>query len=183
MGRHLSPEGRKRQLRGLSPRHKEVCRKLALGEKPKDIAADLKISRELISIVRGSVLAQEFMSTLEADRDGVVQDIDGELRGLALSAVTTLQDALDGKIGGSAYDHSRLRAALEVLDRIGHSKIARVQSQVQHVNEAQAALALMKKRRFEVLAQIEARPWNKEQEAGSQSEPQSPAALPECTEQ
>ena len=67
MGRVLSEAGRKRQLRALSARHKEICRRLTLGEKHQDIAEDLGVSRETISIVHGSSLGQAYMQRLQGD--------------------------------------------------------------------------------------------------------------------
>ena len=60
MGRNTSEQGRKYQLLQLNERHKEIARRLFLGEKPKQIADDLLVSSELVSIVRGSSLGQAY---------------------------------------------------------------------------------------------------------------------------
>ena len=59
---------RKYMLKFLSDRHKEICRRLVLGEKHKDIAADLGITRELVSIVKGSDVGQDYLQELERQR-------------------------------------------------------------------------------------------------------------------
>lgn len=127
MGRNMTP-GRQYQLKALTDRHKEICRRLFLGEKIKDIAADLGVTREMVSIVRGSQVAKDHIRRLERLRDADSVDVAQQLKSLAPEAVKALDDALAGKMGGNAQDHARMRAAEQVLDRSGHGKETRIQN-------------------------------------------------------
>ena len=67
----------------LNERHKEIARRLFQGENPGRIAADLMVTTELVSIVRGSALARDFISALEVRRDAQAVDVSVDLRALA----------------------------------------------------------------------------------------------------
>ena len=173
MGRHQSEKGRKRQLLALTDRHREICRRLLMGQTHGAIADDLCVSRELVSIVKGSAVAQTYMDTLQADRDALVVDIDKELQDLAPLAVQTMEEALHGKIGGNAYDHARLRTAEQILDRVGYAKVAKVQGQINHTNIARETLAMMKARGMEI--------WRERKAAAAlEAESQNPPILLEA---
>jgi DNA-binding CsgD family transcriptional regulator len=132
MGR-LPTTGRRYQLSALSDMHKEIARRLVLGEKRYEIAKALGVSRETISIVKGSSIAQDYMRTLERERDNNAVDIGQQLVALCPAAMCVLENAVNGTLDGTDRD-LRVKAAESILDRTGYAKQNRVDARVLHAN-------------------------------------------------
>lgn len=112
----------------LNERHKEILKRSFLGQKSTEIAKDLQISRETVRLTKHSRLGQDYLWELERQRGNSAVDVGQQLKELAPEALAVLKDALAGKLGGNAQDHTRMKAATEVLDRSGHSKVTKIQS-------------------------------------------------------
>jgi hypothetical protein len=126
------PSGQSYQIKHLNERHQEIARRVVLGEKPADIAADLGISRELVSVVKGSELGAAYIRELEAERNAYTVDISIQLKDLCPAAMDVLKDGVEGRLGGNAKDYVRMKAATEILDRAGYGKIHSLKAEVNH---------------------------------------------------
>lgn len=125
MPRH--PTGRRKyQLQGLHPIHNEICRRLVLGERPKNIAVDLQCTPVMVSYTKNSVLGQVKMAELEAKRDEATVDVIGTIRDYADKALGVVKEILDNP-NDNAPLNLRFKAAVDVLDRAGFSAVKRVQ--------------------------------------------------------
>lgn len=93
-----------------------------MGKRQQDAARELGITSRMASYVRNSPLGQEYLRELVNGRDASARDIATQLHNLAPSAVATLHAALRGKLGGSAVDMFRFKAAEAVLDRCGYAR-------------------------------------------------------------
>jgi len=144
--------GRRKQLKRLTERHREICRRTVLGEIPSKIARDLGVSKSLISLVRGSAVCQEYIQNLEWERDMSTINVAEQLREMAPEALAVLQKALRGEVGGSAQDTTMMKAAVEILDRSGFSKVNKVQGHVQHCYFDLVAIEEIKRRGRECMA-------------------------------
>lgn len=109
----------------LNERHKELLRRIALGERQQDAARQMGITTRMASYVRNSPAGQAYLRELVDGRDASARDIAAQLYRLAPSAVATLEAALRGELGGSAVDMFRFKAAEAVLDRCGYARMAK----------------------------------------------------------
>jgi FixJ family two-component response regulator len=85
------PSGQSYQIKHLNERHQEIARRIVLGEKPTDIAADLGVSRELVSVVKGSELGASYIGELEAERNAYTMGISVQLGELCPAAMQVLK--------------------------------------------------------------------------------------------
>ena len=124
MGR-LPTGHRKYQIQELWPVHKEISRRLLLGQKNVDIAKDLNISPVSVSIAKNSHIQQARFAELEARRDDSCIDVAKQIKqlsGIAIGVVEALMSNPDVKAD------VRLRAATDVLDRAGFAPVQKSQN-------------------------------------------------------
>ena len=118
MGRH--PTGnRKYEIQHMWEIHREVVRRLVLGQKPADIARDLKISKQTVSNIQNSTIARREIERLRRERDEETRSVHEHIKEIAPKAVEVLEELMTP----SAPMSVRLRAAQDVLDRAGYSPI------------------------------------------------------------
>lgn len=110
-------EKRKNQpLRALREIHREVIRRLIVGQKPKEIASDLKISTGLITRVRNSPVGLRALDNATKKADNEAFDVMKRVERLQPMALKALEEIVsDVDIAASV----RLNAAKDILDRSG----------------------------------------------------------------
>ncbi len=86
------------ELKHLQERHKELLRLLVLGVKKKEIRSLLGITTPMILYVENSVLGQEYMETIRAERENDTVDIQKSIDNLAAPAIDVIRQAIAGKM-------------------------------------------------------------------------------------
>jgi len=119
MGRNQTGE-RKYQIENVWEVHKEIARRIILGEKNVKIARDLNISEAMVSYTRNSHLVQKELAALEAQRDGTTVDIAKDIIELAPLALKRVAEIL---AHGTEKESDNIKTAFGVLDRAGHSPV------------------------------------------------------------
>lgn len=116
MGRLPSPEPRQYQIKQLWDLHHEILRRLLIGQKSVEIAADLDVTPATISYVKNSEVGKKQLSLMRSAADVTAVDIAGRIKELAAKAVEVMEAGLDSEnpIG------IRMKAACDILDRAGH---------------------------------------------------------------
>lgn len=101
--------------KGLSPRHREIMRRVAVGERQCDIAADMHLSERALSIIVNSPLFQAELEKMMEKIDQTVYDAMGELVKLQPDAV----EAIQSSITQTDLPVLRFNAARDLLNRTG----------------------------------------------------------------
>lgn len=123
MGRIPIENGSKSVERyGLSyirPYHREIARRLVLGEMQSDIARDLRMSDSRMSIIVNSPLFKREIKRLEEARDSGTIDVTQTLRELSPVALEQVERTMYNRSGTRlGFD-----AACTILDRAGYGAI------------------------------------------------------------
>jgi hypothetical protein len=104
-------------LKFIRPYHREIARRLVLGESQSDICRDLGMSTSRMSIIVNSPLFKIELRKLEEARDNGVVDISHQLKEMAPGALEIIERTMfqsKGKL--------RFMAAQDILDRAGVTK-------------------------------------------------------------
>lgn len=112
--------------------HKEIVRKLLLGEKNSEIAEDLGVSEVMVSYTRNSKVVQSQLSIMGAARDADTIDLAREIREKAPKAL----ELLEGIIEDNGTTHSMALAAKTAenwMDRAGYGAPKRIEALVAHL--------------------------------------------------
>jgi len=132
----LPPNNRKYEIKELQARHREIIRRLATGEAHMDIAADLGISRAVVTYTQNSELGREQLAKLNDGRDETVMTINGRIQKLQPRALEILEGALNGAVptinGANITAATQVKVAQDILGRGGHVAPTRVQGNVSH---------------------------------------------------
>jgi len=125
MGRTPSPLSASVQKYGLSyirPYHREIARRLVLGETQREICEALGMSDSRMSIIVNSPLFKLELSRLEKERDQGVSDVTTQLKHLAPIALEQVERTMY-KAAGTRLGFD---AARDILDRAGYSPVNKV---------------------------------------------------------
>jgi hypothetical protein len=109
----LAPSVQKYQLSYIRPYHREIARRLVLGQKQSEIAKDMNIDEGRLSIIVNSPSMQAEVARLEAQRDNGVHDVTVQLQELQPVMLEVMERLA---IYGSK-ESTRLEAAKDLLDR------------------------------------------------------------------
>ena len=151
----LPKNNRSYEIQRLQARHREILRRLALGEAPQDIAADLGITRHVVTYTQNSQLGREQLEELNDSRDETVKTINGRIQQLQPKALDILAGALDGKVpvvdGANINVATQVKVAQDMLGRGGHVAPTRVQGLVAHEHKLSAEdIDKIKQKAFEL---------------------------------
>jgi hypothetical protein len=142
MGR-LPTGNRKYQITHLWEDHKEIARRLLMGEKAVDIADDMGYSPVTVSITRNSQIFKDHMAVLEAQRDADSVDVARRIQELAPVALQKLRTIMDDEDTSKAL---QTKIAMSLLDRAGHGAITKVTGMVAHAKLTPDDLQAIKER-------------------------------------
>jgi DNA-binding MarR family transcriptional regulator len=119
-GRHPLPSNeRKYEIGHLYAINKEILRRLAIGQKPKDIASALGIARQTVSNTANSELGRAHMSVLQVARDANSVDISRAILETTPESLAILQEIQSNEDTPRALKAS---VAFGILDRAGYGK-------------------------------------------------------------
>lgn len=136
----LSPSVQRYQLSYIRPYHREIARRLVLGQKAAEIARDMDMNAGRLSIIINSPAMQREVERLEKMRDDGVQDVTVQLAELQPTMIEVCERiAMYG-----TKETTRLSAAQDLLDRCANtSKVHKVESNVTHETHEQRLARLM----------------------------------------
>ena len=133
-GRRHEDNSRKYELIELQSIHKEIIRRLVLGQKPANIAKALGLSHNMVSSVRNSSITRKHLEMLEEKADGDVVTIKKRIRAIAPKALLLLENILNGvDDDGSILDLTimqQAKVAQDLLDRGGFGKMVKMEADV-----------------------------------------------------
>lgn len=109
------------QLGYIRPYHREIARRLVLGQKQSDICRDLGLSASRISIIVNSPLFKIEVCKLENERDKGVVDVQRTLQEVSPLALEVMERTM--LMGRS--EKLRFDAASSLLDRAGYGAIGK----------------------------------------------------------
>lgn len=121
MGKNPTDD-RKYQIQRVWSQHKEIARRLVLGEKHVAIAKDMNVTPAMVSYTANSHLVKQEMAKLMAARDGITVDIATHIQELQPLA---LQSVVEAMVSVEATQADKGRLGLALLDRGGNSPIKR----------------------------------------------------------
>lgn len=125
----MSPSVEQYSLSYIRPRHKEIARRLVLGQTQTEICRDLNMSTSRMSIICNSPLFKILVSKLEEERNQDTVDVGKQLREIAPNAL----EIVERTMYNGATESLKLKAAESILDRAGFSTINKAQIEVSHV--------------------------------------------------
>jgi len=146
--RESSPGDRKTfEVSKLWDTHHEIIRRLLLGQKSSEIAADLDVSRAMVSYVKNSKIVKEKLELMRGARDAETVDLAKEIRERAPVALKLLSKVIEGEI--DAPITTRAREANNWLDRAGYGAVKTVQAQHVHAHFSTDEIEAIKRRAVE----------------------------------
>lgn len=149
MGRHPDGKPKDYHVTHMWDIHEEALRLLAVGKRPKDIAAITGLTEQFISKLRNSPIAQERLAIL-----GVARDVEATKTGAIIARVQSkaaqlLEEVVDGK--RDANLGQQIDVAKDMLSRGGNSPVQRIKKDIQY-GISKSALDAMKARNVEAIA-------------------------------
>lgn len=131
------------EIQHLQERHKEILRRLTLGESHKDIAESLGITRAVVTYTQNSELGRQKLDELQEGRDETVKNITGHIAEVQPQAMKVLEDALNGRVtqveGANITAATQVKVAQDLLGRGGHVAPSRIQGRIDHEHKLTAA--------------------------------------------
>ena len=103
-------------ITAINHRHREIARRMLLGEKQREIAQALRYSEEHISRIKRSPAFQRLLLEMQTQADKQTFDVVAHMALYAMPAAKQITDTLTDPESPPAV---RLAAAKEVLKRIG----------------------------------------------------------------
>lgn len=138
----FNPEGNQHyEVKKVWESHKEIMRRVLLGQKNVDIAKALGITPQTVSNVRNNPLVREQISMLEDIRDNRAVDISRDIKELSPIALEVMKAAMQDP--GSPWG-VKVRSAMDLLDRGGYQ--APKQVNVLHAHLTHEAIQDIKNR-------------------------------------
>lgn len=113
----------------LWERQKEIARRLAVGQRQCDIARDLGMTPGRMSIICNSPAFKKYLGSLTSIREERAIDINATIKAGATKGAELLVNILTDE---KAHISLKAKVAMDLLDREGHGKISKVQSEVTH---------------------------------------------------
>lgn len=145
--REKPAERRTFEVAKIWEQHEEIIRRLLVGQKAANIAADMGVSRAMVSYVRKSRVVQDRLAELRAERDAKTVDMAKYIKETAPKALTLLEKIIDGDL--DAPITVRAREANNWLDRAGFSPIRQISTQNVHAHFTAEDIDEIKRRAVE----------------------------------
>jgi len=134
---------RKYQLQELWDDHKEINRRLALGQKNVDIAQEMHITPALVSYTKHSTIATIEREKMQAEMDGITVDVGKRIRELGAVAVEVLAETMSDP---NSTRGLRTKVAMDILDRAGYGAVQRTKNENHNYTLTSDALDELKRR-------------------------------------
>ncbi len=139
----LPKNNRVYEIKHLQERHKEILRRLTLGESAKNIAGALGITRAVVTYTQNSEIGRAKLDDLQDGRDETVKSITSHITELQPRALEVLEGALNGTIkqveGANITTTLQVKVAQDLLGRGGHVAPSRIQGHFEHEHKLTAS--------------------------------------------
>jgi len=126
----MSDSVSKMSLGYIRPHHREIARRLVLGQRQSQICKELGMSPDRMSIIVNSPLFKIELKRLERERDSGVADVTKTLQELAPVAL----ESVERTMYSAKSERLRFEAAESILDRAGFGKIGKSEVRVSHTS-------------------------------------------------
>jgi hypothetical protein len=124
-------------------RHKEIARRIALGQKNVHIAQALGISEMSVSQTRNSPIIKERVESLADRMDDSAVDVGKRIKSMAPQALKVLEAVLEDEENTVPLS-LKIKTAHDILDRAGHAAIKQINANVLHGHFTATDLAEIK---------------------------------------
>lgn len=140
----------------LWERHKEVARLLVSGMRPVDISKKLGYTQAWLSTMMNSPVFKDYLSKLSERKDEGAVDIRKQIEEGAQIGVAELLKILQGKdeYREGVSVSQKIKVAQDFLDREGHGKITKVQTQSTLTVLTEDRIQTLKDRRSALLSNL-----------------------------
>lgn len=138
-------------LQYLWERHKEIARRLVLGEQPVSIARDLGMSFTHMSLVCNSPAFERYLEALRSRTENKIFDIRGEINKGAMKGIQVLCSMLEDK--HEASPSVKAKVAMDLLDRDGYAPAKKIEVENTTIHLTADRLIELKARRAQMLEQ------------------------------
>lgn len=115
---------RQYQLKEMRELQQEMARRITLGQKNVDIARELDVCPQSVSIARNSAVVEEHIAELESQADAATVSVTSRIKALAERALDVLEETLKDETVGKVL---KSKIAMDLLDRAGHSGVQKIQ--------------------------------------------------------
>ena len=122
MGR-LPTNNRKYEIAKLQDRHREILRRLALGQTPKMISNELGCTPAMINYTRRSAIGKREISLIHGARNGDSITVFKQIQDTAPEALELLKKRIQQGLLKEEPDNVDIKTAISVLDRGGYGPI------------------------------------------------------------
>ncbi|MFQ6609135.1 MAG: hypothetical protein ACE5EE_11505 [Fidelibacterota bacterium] len=149
MGR-LPSNNRRYEIEELQERHREILRRLALGQSAQEIARDLGITTAVVSYTKNSAIGRRELSIIQGARNSSAIRVSEQIKKIAPKALALLDSVLDrGRekiMNGDDPRNTEVKVALDMLDRAGHGAVKKFAGAIVSGSLSEEALERIKKR-------------------------------------
>lgn len=111
----------KYSLGEIRPIHREIARRLVVGQKPSEVRASLGLSSSRFSIITNSPLFKVEVKKLEMQRDQGVVDVTKTFKELSPIAIEQIERIMYV----TKDEHLKVKCAESILDRAGYGKVTK----------------------------------------------------------
>lgn len=123
--RKVSGSERKYDFLEVQYLHKEICRRIILGQNNKEIASALHITPQTVCLVKNSTITKRHLDHLEDKADDEVVKVRGRIKAVSVDAMKILEQVVSSdSMNNPFYDTPvglKIKVAQDLLDRGGHS--------------------------------------------------------------
>lgn len=133
-------------LQVLWEHHKEIARRLLLGERQFEICKAINVSPSWLSIITTSPAFIRYLDSLRARTEAGICDVRKEITEGAKDSIKVLRGLLS-----STNENIQAKVAIDLLDRDGYAPVKQVQVQQTNVHLTSERIEALKVRRAELL--------------------------------
>tara|TARA_R110000824_G_scaffold77767_1_gene196547 strand:- start:3354 stop:3836 length:483 start_codon:yes stop_codon:yes gene_type:complete len=114
------PTNRKYEIKELQDRHREILRRLALGQVPKEIAGALSCTTQVVHYTRNSQIGKRELGLIQGARNADAIEVTNQIQELAPVALETMTEILNHADSPGSL---KAKIAIDILDRAGHGAV------------------------------------------------------------
>lgn len=133
-------------LQVLWEHHKEIARRLLLGERQFEICKAINVSPSWLSIITTSPAFIKYLDSLRARSEIGLVDVRKEITAGAKDSIKVLRGLLS-----SSNENIQAKVAMDLLDRDGYAPVKQVQVEQTNVHLTSERIEQLKARRAELI--------------------------------
>ena len=114
------PSNRKYEIKALQDRHREILRRLALGQSPKEISTSLSCTTQVVHYTKNSQIGKRELGLIQGARTADAIEVTNQIQELAPQALETMTDLMNHEESPGSL---KAKIAIDILDRAGHGAV------------------------------------------------------------